>query len=63
MYRDNEKASYFNRTIKKSCFKTQDEAREELRKRESIACKKVLLKSYERTLNDELKLGDHFIVK
>lgn len=60
---ENKHQSYFNRAFGKSIFKTKEEAEAEVERREKIAGKKLLLKNYERTLNEELNLGDHFIVK
>ena len=41
----------------------KEEAEVELQRREKIAGKKLLLQNYERTLNEELNLEGHFIVK
>lgn len=60
---ENKHQSYFNRAFGKSLFQTKEEAEAESQRREKIAGKKVLLQSYERTLNEELGLGDHYIVK
>lgn len=62
-YGENKHQSYFDRAFGKSIFKTREEAEAEITRREKIAGKKVLLQSYERTLNEELGLGDHYIVK
>lgn len=62
-YGENKHQSYFNRAFGKSIFKTKEEAEAEITRREKIAEKKLLLQSYERTLNEELNLGNHFIVK
>lgn len=62
-YGENKHQSYFNRAFGKSIFKTKEEAEAEITRREKIAGKKLLLQSYERTLNEELNLGNHFIVK
>lgn len=62
-YGENKHQSYFNRAFGKSIFKTKEEAEAEITRREKIAGKKVLLQSYERMLNEELNLGNHFIVK
>ncbi len=63
VYRDNEKNTYFNRTIRKSCFRTKQEAEEAVWKMRDIAEKRELLKEYERELNKKYGLGDHTIVK
>lgn len=62
-YRDNKNRTYFNRNIKKSCYKTKDEAEEELLKRKNIMKKHDLLKEYEKKLNKELNIDDHYIIK
>lgn len=62
-YHDNEGRSYFNRNIRTSCYKTQEEAEVEILRRQNLTKKRKLLKDYERKLNEELKLGDHYIVK
>ena len=63
VYRDDKGHSYFNHSIVKSCFKTLEEAKEEIRNRTLIIQKKKLLKEYERKLNEELDLKDHYIIK
>lgn len=63
VYRDTEGTSYFNRSIKKLCFKTEEEAEEEQWRRERIQEKKQRLKEYEELLNEKLRLEGHFIVK
>lgn len=62
-YGENKHQSYFNRSFGKSIFKTKEEAEAEIIKREKVATKKLLLQNYERTLNEELNLESHFIVK
>ena len=62
-YRDNKGRSYFNRNINKSCFKTEEEAKQEIIRRNNVLLKRKMLKSYERKLNEELNIGDHYIVK
>lgn len=62
-YRDNKGRSYFNRNIGKSCFRTKEEAEQEMRKRKNIVKKRKLLKEYERKLNEELGIEDHCIIK
>ena len=62
-YRDNKSRFYFNRNIGKSCFKTQEEAEREIQKRKDIIKKRELLKEYERKLNKELNIEDHYIIK
>lgn len=63
VYRDTEGTSYFNRSIKKLCFKTEEEAKEEVYRRQRIIEKRQRLKEYEEVLNEELNLEGHFIVK
>lgn len=63
IYKDDNGKSYFNHTLVKSCFKTEEEAEEEIRKRKSIAEKRRLLKEYERKLNEKFNIKDHYIVK
>lgn len=62
-YRDNKNRSYFNRNINKSCYKTEEEAQQEITRRNNILLKRKMLKSYERKLNEELNIGDHYIIK
>lgn len=63
VYRDNFGNSYFNRGLFKNCFKTKEEAKKEIQRRELITQKRQLLKEYERELNKKLNLKDHYIVK
>ena len=63
VYKDDKGHSYFNHNIIKSCFRTFDEAREEQRRREMITEKRKKLKEYERKLNEEFNIVDHYIVK
>lgn len=63
VYRDNKGRSYFNHSIVKSCFKTRKEAEAETQKRQNITKKRQMLKEYERKLNKELNIIDHYIVK
>ena len=44
-------------------FKTKEEAEKEIQRRQNIVKKRQLLKEYERNLNKELGLEDHYIVK
>ena len=62
-YRDNKNRSYFNRNINKSCYKTKEEAETEILRRQNLIKKRELLKEYERKLNEELNLGNHYIIK
>ena len=63
VYRDNFGNSYFNRSLFKNCFKTEEDAEKELQKRELITQKRQLLKEYERECNEKLGLKDHYIIK
>ena len=62
-YHDNKGRSYFNRNVGKSCFKTKEEAEKEMQRRKNITKKRELLKEYERKLNEELNIGDHYLIK
>lgn len=62
VYEDNDGHSYFNRALTKSCFKTEEEAKNEIQRRKKIKEKRNLLKEYERKLNKELGLKDHFVI-
>ena len=62
-YRDNKNRSYFNRNIRSSCYKTKEDAEKEIVRRNNIVLKRKMLKSYERKLNEELNIGDHYIIK
>ena len=62
-YRDHKGRSYFNRNIRSSCFKTQEEAEKEIQRRKNIIKKRELLKNYEQILNKELDIGEHCIIK
>ena len=55
--------SYFNHNLVKSCFKTEEEAKEEMKNREYIAEKRKLLKKYEKELNEKFNIKNHFIIK
>lgn len=55
--------SFFNRSIGKTYFKTEKEAKEELLRLQKINKKRTLLKEYEQKLNQELNLEDHIIIK
>lgn len=63
VYEDALGRHYFGHHFDKSLFKTYEEAKNELYKREKIKNKRQLLKEYERKLNNELNLKDHYIVK
>lgn len=63
VYKDNYSTSYFSHTLRKSCFKTRGDAERELHRQELVTKKRKLLKEYERKLNGELGLIDHFIIK
>ena len=62
-YRDNKSRSYFNRNIRDNCYKTKEDAEKEIVRRNNIVLKRKMLKSYERKLNEELNIGDHYIIK
>lgn len=55
--------SYFDRAFGKTLFLTMEDANNAIRIKTNIAKKRELLKEYERKLNAELNIGDHFIVK
>lgn len=63
VYKDDHGHSYFNHSIRKSCFKTLEEAKKEQQKRENIAKKRKMLKEYEIQLNYEFGIENHFIIK
>ena len=63
VYRDDKGHSYFNHNITKSCFKTREDAQQELERKERITKKKQMLKEYEQQLNRKFGLVDHFIIK
>ena len=63
VYKDDYGRSYYNHTIRKSCFKTLEEAKQEVQRRENIAKKRKYLKEYELQLNEQLNIQNHFIVK
>lgn len=63
VYRDDHGHSYFNHNIVKTCFKTKEEADNELYRRERVKEKRQRLKEYEELLNEKLNLEGHFIVK
>ncbi len=63
VYKDDHGHSYFNHSIRKSCFKTREEAEREILKRRNIATKRKMLKEYEIKLNYELGIENHFIIK
>lgn len=62
-YRDNKNRSYFNRNIRSSCYKTEEDAEKEIVKRHHISLKRRLLKNYEKKLNETFDIGDHYIIK
>ena len=60
----NKKSDYFfNKNIGSSYFKTREEAEQKLQEKDNIAKKRKLLREYERKLNEELNMKDHYIVK
>lgn len=63
VYKDDHGHSYFNHNIEKSCFKTLEEAENEVQKRKNINIKRKKLKEYELSLNEEMHIENHFIVK
>ena len=63
VYYDDQRNMYFNRNIVKSCFKTIEEAEKELNKQDLIRKKKTELKKYEKQLNQEYGIDDHYIIK
>ena len=62
-YHDDKGRSYFNRNIRSSCYKTQEEGEKEIQRRKNLIKKRELLKEYERKLNEELNIGNHYIIK
>lgn len=62
-YHDNKRRSYFNRNIISSCYNTEKDAQLEIVRRVHIIHKRELLKQYERKLNRDLNIGDHYIIK
>lgn len=55
--------SFFNRAFGRTLFKTFEEANLMIQKRNNIGRKRELLKEYERKLNEELNIKDHYIIK
>lgn len=62
-YHDDKGRSYFNHNIRSSCYKTQEEGEKEILRRQNLIKKRELLKECERKLNEELNLGNHYIIK
>ena len=62
-YEDDTGYHYFGRNFGKSLFKTEEEADNELYRRERVKEKRQRLKEYEELLNEKLNLKGHFIVK
>lgn len=62
-YHDNKGRSYFNRNIRSSCYKTQEEGEKEILKRRNISLKRRLLKNYEKKLNETFNIEGHYIIK
>lgn len=62
-YKDNEGRSYFGHSFGRTLFKTRGDAVREVQKANLIKTKRERLKDYERQLNAELGLVEHFIVK
>lgn len=62
-YKDDLNCTHFGRNFGTSLFKTQEECEKELLKRQNIKEKRERLKEYERKLNEELNLGNHYIIK
>lgn len=62
-YHDNKGRSYFNRNIRSSCYKTQEDAEKEILKRRNISLKRRLLKNYEKKLNETFNIEGHYIIK
>ena len=62
-YHDDKGRCYFNRNIRSSCYKTQEEGEKEIQRRKNLIKKRELLKEYERKLNEELNIGNHYIIK
>lgn len=54
---------FFNKNIGSNYFKTREEAEQKLQEKDNIAKKRKLLREYERKLNEELNLGNHYIIK
>ena len=63
VYKDNKGHSFFDHNIGKSYFNTLEEAEINIRRRALIKRKRNMLKEYERKLNEELDLKNHYIVK
>lgn len=63
VYIDDYGTSYFNRAIRKSCYKTFEEASLAADKNVNIAKKRELLKEYEREINKTFNLENHYIIK
>ncbi len=62
-YRDNKGRSYFNSNLHKRCFKTEEEAKQEIQNIKNIAKKRELLKKYEKEVNKKLNIENHYIIK
>ena len=63
IYKDDHGHSYSNSNLMKNCFKTMQEAEEEVHQRKNIRTKRELLKNYEIKLNNELGIKNNFIIK
>lgn len=54
---------YFDRAFGKTLFLIMEEADNAIQIKENIVKKRELLKEYERKLNAELNIGEHYIIK
>lgn len=63
VYRDDLGGSFFGRSFDQRVFRTEEEAELALKKKDLVKQKKALLQEYERQLNDEMGITDHFIIK
>lgn len=62
-YHDDKGRSYFNRNIRSICFKTKEDGEKAIQYRKNLIKKRELLKEYERKLNEELNIGDRYLIK
>lgn len=62
-YKDDTNNHYLARAFGVTLFTTKEEAEAYLSRKQYIATKRKLLQEYERQLNEEFNLTDHFIIK
>lgn len=63
VYKDDHGNVYFSHTLRRSCFKTKEDAEKVFQTKMLISKKREMLREYEQKLNQDLGITGHWYIK